>query len=66
MIISFCAVVKDERQRKNLCDCVGILGAKAEVNENTVCVDYEGSEETAEKLMELFKQCRFNGFSMIC
>lgn len=65
MIISFCAVVGDERQRKNLCDCVGILGAKAETNDDTVYVDFEGPKETAEKLMELFKQYRFNGFSII-
>lgn len=66
MIISFCAVVNDERQQKNLCDCVGILGAKAEVNGDVVYVDYEGATQTAEKLMELFKQYTFNGFSMIC
>lgn len=55
------AVVDDKRQVKNLCDCVGILGVKAVVDGSTVFAEYEGSRNTAEKLVELFKQFDVHG-----
>lgn len=52
-----CSVVlEDERLRDNLCQCVNILGGTPSISGNTVCVDYSGSDKTAEKHVELFAQ----------
>ncbi len=59
------AIVEDERQRKNLCDCVGILGEKPCVSGNTVCVEYEGAISTIAKLIELFEQYPVHGISTL-
>lgn len=50
------AVIEDDRQRKNLCQCVGILGGNPCQSGNTVCIEYDGSVITAEKYIELFAQ----------
>lgn len=59
------AVVEDERQRDNLCECVGILGGKPQISGNTVCIEYEGPERTATKYMELFEQYPTHGVSIL-
>ena len=50
------ATVEDERQRANLCECVKILGGNPAVTDLNVFVEYEGSNATAEKFIELFSQ----------
>ena len=59
------AVVEDDRLKANLCECVGILGGKPNISGNTVCIEYEGSDSTAEKFVELFSQYPVHGISMI-
>lgn len=50
------AVVEDSRQRENLCQCVNILGGVPCISGNTVCIEFEGRETTADKFIELFAQ----------
>ena len=50
------AVLEDDRQRENLCQCVNILGGTPCISGNTVCVEYSGSETTVDKYIELFAQ----------
>lgn len=47
------AIVENPQQRKNLCQCVGILGGVPNVAGDTVCVEYEGIN--TEKFIELFE-----------
>ena len=48
------ANVKDDRQKANLCECIGILGGKPIVEGDTIGVEYEGPNATVEKFVELF------------
>lgn len=59
------AVVEDERQKSNLCECVGILGGKPNISGNTVCVEYDGPIRTASKFIELFEQYPVHGISTL-
>lgn len=59
------AVVPDERQRENLCECVRILGGQPNVSGDTVCVEHEGSISTITKFAELFEQYAFHGISTL-
>ena len=58
MRVSCAAVVPDERQRDNLCQCVRILGAVPVVLGETVSVDYSGL--FAERVVELFSHYSTN------
>lgn len=55
------AVVEDERQRLNLCECVSILGIRPVVSGDTVCAEFTGAQSTADKLIELFSQFDVHG-----
>lgn len=59
------AVVEEDLQRKNLCECVKILGGKPDVSGNTVCVEYEGSTTAIAKFIELFDQFPFHGITTL-
>lgn len=59
------AVVEDERQRDNLCECVGILGGKPNVSGDTVSVEYNGPVRTASKYIELFEQYATHGITTL-
>lgn len=50
------AVVDDERQRNNLCDCVKILGGMPTVAGNTVSVEYMGDDMRASQMVTLFEE----------
>jgi len=50
------AVLENEPQRNNLRQCIGIIGGKPDVSGETVCVEYEGSSNVAQKFIELFEQ----------
>lgn len=50
------AMVDDDRSRQNLCECVKILGQRPQVSGKTVCVDYDGLNRTADKLVDVFSQ----------
>ena len=53
------AVLDNLLQRENLCQCIEIVGGVPIVARNTVCVEYSGDDQVAEKLIELFEQyCR--------
>lgn len=59
------AVIEEERQRANLSDCVEILGGESQISGNTVCVEYDGEKDVANKFVELFKQFPFHGISVL-
>lgn len=59
------ALVEDERQRANLCECVEILGGKPIVTDDTVSVEIDAPQETADKFAELFVQYSVHGISTI-
>lgn len=59
------AIVDEELQRGNLCKCVEILGGKADVSGNTVCVECVGSADTAAKFIALFEQFPFHGITTL-
>ena len=59
------AIVEDPKKRDNLCECIEIVGADSVVMGNTVYADFSGDADTGKKLMELFKQFRQYGISII-
>ena len=59
------AIIDDPKKRDNLCQCIDILGAEYDVSGTTVYADYTGDEETAHKLMNLYKQYKTYGISII-
>lgn len=59
------AMLDNEAQKANLCECVKILGGMPDVSGNTVCVEYDGGNTTAEKFVELFSQYPFHGISTL-
>ncbi|MBQ8984314.1 hypothetical protein IJ098_00445 [Candidatus Saccharibacteria bacterium] len=59
------AVVEDERQRENLCECVRILSCTPNVSGNTVCVEYDDKIAVAEALVDLFKHYPTHGISVL-
>lgn len=66
MVKLYCtANVEDLKQRDNLVKCINTLGLIPEFVASTVFVNYEGDEETAEKLLGVFQQYPFHGISII-
>ena len=65
MMLSCNAVVDNDQQIANLCQCIEILGGMPRVRRNTVCVDYNGPKDKAEKFIELFEQYSRHGISII-
>ncbi len=59
------AVIENEQQRKNLCDCIKILGGVPDVSFDTVSVDFSGARDTADKFAELFAQYPHHGICML-
>lgn len=59
------AALDNEMQIMNLCQCIEILGGVPVVNKGNVSVDYEGSNATAEKFIELFEHYSRHGISII-
>lgn len=59
------AVIENDKQRENLCDCIRILGEKPDVSFDTVSVEYTGSQNTADKFAELFAQYPYHGICML-
>ena len=50
------ALVENEMQKSNLCECVKILGGKPTISRDNVTVEYEGPTNIANKFVELFEQ----------
>ena len=59
------AILDNDLQIKNLCECIKILGGKPSVSGNMVCVDFCGSKAKADKFIELFEQYTRHGISVI-
>lgn len=59
------AIVENEAQKSNLCQCVKILGGEPNVSGNTVCVEHDGSVSTVSKFVELFEQYPVHGVSTL-
>ena len=59
------ALVENEMQKSNLCECVEILGGKPTTSGDTVTVEYEGPTDTANKFMELFEQYAVHDISTL-
>lgn len=59
------AVVEEDLQRKNLCECVKILGGQPEISGNTVSVEYEGPARSVSKFAGLFEQFPFHGVTTL-
>ena len=55
----------NNEQVKNLCECIEILGGRPCVSGCTVCVEYHGEKDTAEKFIKLFEQYARHGICSI-
>ena len=49
------AVLDNDQQQDNLIQCIKILGGEPQVSRNTVCVEFVGAKDKAEKFIELFE-----------
>lgn len=49
------APIEDIRQAENLKDCIRILGAKPIEENGVIKTNYEGDEESCQRLIDLFK-----------
>lgn len=58
-------IIDDPKKRDNLCQCIEILGAEYDVSGTTVYADFTGEEDTAKKLMDLFRQYKTYGISIL-
>lgn len=65
MKVSCTTIVKDERQRKDLCQRIEDLGAMPEVVGDTVFADYDGEDSKAKELIDLFRQYPYYGVSIL-
>lgn len=65
MVVSCNAIVDNDQQIANLCQCIQILGGVPHVRKNIVCVDYEGDKAKAEKFIELFEHYSRHGITVI-
>ena len=65
MLVSCTALIDNEAQIENLCQCIEILGGKPEVDGCSVGVAYEGNQVTAEKFIELFEHYPFHNITVI-
>lgn len=54
------AVVDNRKERIKLCKQARELGGESKIVEDRVCVLYDGTEEIANSIIELFKQYRIN------
>ena len=53
----FCVATLDNKaQIENLCECVRIIGGDPKVCVGDVSVEFEGSKDKCELIMELFEQ----------
>lgn len=59
------AIVDNDVQKGNLCECIKILGGKPQVSGNTVSVEFEGTANNISKFIDLFEQYPYYGFSTI-
>lgn len=59
------AVLDNNKQIQNLCECIEILGGMPCVSGNTVCVEYHGIKAKAEKFIELFEQYARHGICSV-
>lgn len=59
------AIVENDIQKSNLCECIKILGGKPQVSGNTVSVEFEGTANNISKFIDLFEQYPYYGFSTI-
>ena len=50
------AIVVEEALKKNLCDCIKIIGGKPVVNGDTISVDYDGKPCKVIALFEQFSE----------
>ena len=58
----FCvATLDNDQQIENLCECITIVGGKPEICFSDVTVEFEGSKEKCELMMELFEQYTRHG-----
>ena len=65
MLISCTAILDNDLQIENLCQCIKILGGKPCVEGCAVNLVYEGNNKTAEKFIDLFEQYPVHGVSAI-
>lgn len=58
----YCVATLDNKQQiDNLCECIKIIGGTPKVCVTDVEVEFEGSEEKCELIMELFEQYTRHG-----
>lgn len=55
------ALVENEMQKSNLCQCIKILGGEPSASGNTVCTECNGSISAISKFIELFEQYPIHG-----
>lgn len=58
----FCVATLDNKaQIDNLCECISIIGGDPIVCSSEVTVEFEGSKDKCELMMELFEQYNRHG-----
>lgn len=65
MLISCTAILENDMQMENLCQCIKILGGSPCVDGCEVTLAYEGSKKTADRFIDLFEQYPLHGISTI-
>ena len=65
MLVVCNALLDNDMQIENLCQCIKILGGNPQVDGCSVSVTFEGATATAEKFVELFEQYPFHGISTL-
>lgn len=59
------AIVGDPKKIEKLCQSSEKLGAEAEYRCGSVYAEYNGKKKVARKLMELFKQYPYHGYTIL-
>lgn len=65
MIIYCEATIENPAQRDNLCECINIIAGIAKVENDKVKLEFEGSKEKCELLINLFEQYPRHGMFVV-
>lgn len=59
------AIVGDPKKAEDLCQSAEKLGAEAELRSGTVYAEFNGKKKAVFKLMELFRQYPYHGYTIL-
>lgn len=65
MIIYCDATVENPMQQANLIECIELIGGRAEVKDDKISVDFEGSDGECDLMMSLFEHYTRHNITVI-